>query len=59
MEKNSDGIVINKNIDDFQRYKLERLRVVQQKTLEQRVQHLQEQLNVALNEIAELKNRIN
>lgn len=59
MEKTSDGIVINNNIDDFQRYKLERLRVVQQKTLEQQVQHLQEQLNVALHEIAELKNRIN
>lgn len=59
MEKNSDGIVINNNTEEFQRYKLERLRIVQQKNLEQRIQQLEQQLSVVVGEIVKLKDRIN
>jgi hypothetical protein len=59
MKKNSEGIVINNDMDEFQRYKVERLRVVQQKSLEQKVENLEHQLTAVLNEISKLKNRIN
>lgn len=58
MQKNSEGIVINTNDEEFQRYKLERLRVVKQKSLEDRIEKIEQQLTALVNEFSELKNRI-
>jgi hypothetical protein len=42
--KDNDGTVHNASIDDFQLYKLEREKLLLQKTLEQRVAKLEKQI---------------
>lgn len=49
--KDDVGAVHNNNIDDFQRYKLEREKLLLQRTLEQRVTQLE-------NEIKELRKKL-
>ncbi len=43
-EKDSSGAVFNNDTTEFERYKLKRLKSIQTKTLEQRVQYLEEEL---------------
>ena len=45
MKRNSAGLIINNDIDEFNKYKLERTRVVQQKSLESRVNKLETELS--------------
>jgi hypothetical protein len=42
--KDEDGVVHNNNIDDFQLYKLEREKLLLQRTLEERVTKLEKQI---------------
>lgn len=49
MKKEETGLVINNNMDEFQRYKLERSKLVQTKTLESRIEKLE-------SDISEIKN---
>ena len=42
--KDENGAVHNSNIDDFQLYKLERQKLLLQKTLEERVAKLEKQI---------------
>ena len=44
MKRNADGLIINNNINEFQRYKMERSKVVRQKSLEERVHRLESEL---------------
>jgi len=43
-EKDYSGAVLNTDATEFERYKLNRLKVIQTKTLEQRVQYLEKEL---------------
>jgi len=43
--KDDTGVVHNNNIDEFQRYKLEREKLLLQRTLEERVTKLEHELN--------------
>jgi C4-dicarboxylate-specific signal transduction histidine kinase len=43
-EKDSNGVVLNTDTTEFERYKLKRLKSIQTKTLEQRVQYLEKEL---------------
>jgi len=43
-EKDSNGVVLNTDTTEFDRYKLKRLKSIQTKTLEQRVQYLEKEL---------------
>lgn len=43
--KDDAGVVHNNNIDEFQRYKLEREKLLLQRTLEERVTKLEHELN--------------
>lgn len=58
MKKNSAGLVINNNIDEFNKYKLERLRVVQQKSLEERVKRLESDISEIKSILQTIQSRI-
>lgn len=45
MQKNSEGLIINNDIDEFNRYKIERAKMVRQKSLEQRVNKLESDIS--------------
>jgi len=45
MQKNSEGLIINNDIDEFNRYKIERAKMVRQKSLEQRVDKLESDIS--------------
>ena len=58
MKKNSEGLIINNDIDEFNRYKLERAKVVRQKTLEERVQKLESDISEIKNILQTIQSRI-
>ena len=59
MKKNSAGLIINNDIDDFHRYKLERAKIVRQKSLEERVQNLESDISEIKNILQTIQSRIN
>lgn len=59
MKKNSAGLIINNDIDEFQRYKLERAKIVRQKSLEERVQKLESDISEIKNILQTIQSRIN
>lgn len=58
MKKNSAGLIINNDIDDFHRYKLERAKIVRQKSLEERVQNLESDISEIKNILQTIQSRI-
>lgn len=58
MKKNSAGLVINNDIDEFHRYKLERAKIVRQKSLEDRVNKLESDISEIKSILQTIQSRI-
>lgn len=58
MKKNSAGLVINNDIDEFHRYKLERAKIVRQKSLEDRVAKLESDISEIKSILQTIQSRI-
>jgi uncharacterized protein YceH (UPF0502 family) len=58
MKKDSSGLVINSDIDEFHKYKLERAKVVRQKSLEQRVEKLESDISELKSILQSIQSRI-
>lgn len=58
MRKDSTGLVINNNIDEFHKYKMERAKVVRQKSLENRVEKLESEISELKNILQSIQSRI-
>lgn len=58
MQKNSEGLVINNDIDELQRYKLERAKIVRQKSLEARVNKLESEISEIKSILQTIQSRI-
>jgi len=58
MKKDSTGLVINNDIDEFHKYKMERAKVVRQKSLENRVEKLESEVSELKNILQSIQSRI-
>jgi len=58
MRKDSNGLVINNDIDEFHKYKMERAKVVRQKSLENRVEKLESEISELKNILQSIQSRI-
>jgi len=58
MKKDSTGLVINNDIDEFHKYKMERAKVVRQKSLENRVEKLESEISELKNVLQSIQSRI-
>lgn len=58
MQKNSEGLVINNDIDELHRYKLERAKIVRQKSLEARMNKLESEISEIKSILQTIQSRI-
>ena len=58
MKRNSSGLIINNNVDEFQRYKMERTKLIKQKSLEDRVEKLESDISEIKSILQSIQNRI-
>lgn len=58
MQKNSAGLIINNDIDELHRYKLERAKIVRQKSLEERVNKLESDISEIKSILQTIQSRI-
>lgn len=58
MQKNSAGLIINTDIDELHRYKLERAKIVRQKSLEERVNKLESDISEIKSILQTIQSRI-
>lgn len=58
MRKETTGLIINNDIDEFGRYKLERSKLLRQKSLESRVKKLESELSEIKSILQSIQSRI-
>jgi len=58
MKRNSSGLIINNNVDEFQRYKMERTKLIKQKSLEDRVEKLESDISEIKSILQSIQSRI-
>jgi len=58
MKKDSTGLVINNDTNEFHKYKMERAKVVRQKSLENRVEKLESEISELKNVLQSIQSRI-
>jgi len=58
MKRNSSGLIINNNVNEFQRYKMERTKLVRQKSLEERVDKLESEISEIKSILQSIQSRI-
>ena len=58
MQKNTAGLIINNDIDELHRYKLERAKIVRQKSLEERVNKLESDISEIKSILQTIQSRI-
>lgn len=59
MLKESSGLIINNDIDEFRRYKMERSKILRQKSLESRVEQLESDISEMKKILQSIQGRIN
>jgi len=58
VKKLTEGVIINTNIDDLQRHKMARQRILNEKRLENRVDHLEDEVAALKRIIQELFSKV-
>ena len=58
MKRNSSGLIINNDINEFHRYKMERTKLVRQKSLEERVDKLESEISEIKSILQSIQSRI-